>query len=130
LTVPVTTVRRISGQWVGHLARFRHHANDEHREALIAEALRYIGFRLESELANSVYWRDIPLARCATVLLLLVDRGVVRRTQRNGRTLFEAVDDAESWASSQPTLLPYLAPTLELIAALRTAQARLPQSSN
>jgi hypothetical protein len=33
-------------------------------------------------------------------------------------------DDAETWAAAQPALASYLAPTLELIASLRSDLAR------
>jgi hypothetical protein len=114
---------------VGRLAHFRRHRNDEHREALVEEALRFIGFQLESDLAGLPYWSEAPLARRVAVLLFLVDRGVVTRARRDGRIVFEVDDEAESWALSQPALTPYLDPTLELIAALRRAQARARRSS-
>ncbi len=43
---------------------------------------------------------------------------------RDGRVAYEAAPEAELWAAAQPALAPYLGPTLELIAALRHAQAR------
>jgi hypothetical protein len=117
-------MRSLSRQWVGALSHYRRHRNDEHREAVIEEALRYTGFHLESDLAGSFYWSEAPLARRVAVLLFLVDRGVVFRTMRDGRLVFEVDEKAEAWALSQPALIPYLAPTLELVAALRHAQAR------
>src|SRR3954468_18016844 len=115
--------RALSRQWVGRLAAYRHHRNDEHREALIEEALRFAGFQLESDLSESSYWSQAPLARRVAVLLFLVDRAAVNRSSWHGRIVYEASPDAETWAAAQPALAPYLAPTLELIAALRHAQA-------
>lgn len=121
---PARSPRVLSRQWVGRLASYRHHRNDEHREALIEEALRFAGFQLESDLSESSYWSQAPLARRVAVLLFLVDRGAVNRAPWNGRIVYEATAEAETWAASQPALAPYLAPTLELLAALRNAQAR------
>ena len=61
----------------------------------------------------------MPLHQRAVVLLFLVDRGVVERTVRRGRRVFEPLPHAESWVESQPSLQPYCKPTLELLAALR-----------
>jgi hypothetical protein len=58
------------------------------------------------------------------VLLFLVDRGLVERSVRGGRRIFEPLPHAESWVESQPSLHPYLRPTLELIAALRRESQR------
>jgi len=121
---PARSPRALSRQWVGRLAAYRHHRNDEHREALIEEALRFAGFQLESDLSDSPYWSEAPLARRVAVLLFLIDRGAATRTSWRGRVVYEASPDAELWAASQPALAPYLDPTLELIAALRNAQAR------
>ena len=123
-SVPASSVRDLSRQWVELLAHYRHHRNDEHLEALVEEALRYTGLHLENDLSGSTYWSKAPLARRVAVLLFLVDRGVVRRTSSQGRFVYESIDDAEEWVSSQPSLVPYLTPTLELIAALRHEQAR------
>jgi hypothetical protein len=106
------------------LAHYRAHRNDEHLEALVEEALRYTGFHLENELSGSPYWAKAPLARRVAVLLFLVDRGVVRRIWSHGRPVFEPIAGAEEWVSSQPVLVPYLTPTLEMIAALRHEQMR------
>ena len=46
------------------------------------------------------------------------------RSSWKGRIIYEAAPHAEPWAAAQPSLAPYLAPTLELIAALRNSQAR------
>jgi hypothetical protein len=93
-------------------------------EALVEEALRYTGLLLENDLSGSEYWSKAPLARRVAVLLFLVDRGVVVRTTANGRRVYEPTDVAEVWVFSQKTLAPYLAPTLELIAALRREHRR------
>jgi len=61
----------------------------------------------------------MPLHQRAIVLLFLVDRGLVNRTVRRGRRVFEPLPHAESWVESQPSLHPYKKPTLELLAALR-----------
>ena len=127
--VPASSVRTLSKQWVGHLAHYRRHRNDEHVEALVEEAVRYAGFRLEGDLSECPYWSDAPLARRVAVLLYLVDRGVVTRAARKGRVVYEVRDDAEDWAYAQPALVPYLSPTLELIAALRRAEAQGPHAS-
>ncbi len=116
--------RALARQWVGRLAPYRQHRNDEHREALLDEAARFAGFHLESDLSESSYWSDAPLARRVAVLLFLVDRGAVNRQVDRGRIVYEAAPDAESWAASQPALSPYLSQTLELIAALRNGQTR------
>lgn len=123
----VPSVRALSRQWVGRLAHYQAHQNDEHCEALIEDTLRFVGFHLEDPLAASPYWSQAPLARRVSVLLFLVDRGVVERRVKGGRTVFVVTTQAESWAASQPALAPYLAPTLELIAALRRVQ--LPPTS-
>ena len=119
-------LRDLPNQWKGRLNHYRGHHNDEHLEALLDEASHYCLSVLGSRLAKSSYWSEAPPARCVAVLLFLVDRGAAARISRGGRTRFEAAPEAESWASSQPGLTPYLGPTLELIAALR--QARNQQS--
>lgn len=117
------TLRALSRHWIGRLATYRQHRNDEHREALVAEAMRYAGLRLETYLDRSPYWSEAPLSRRAAILLYLVDRGAVLRGGRNGRVVYEATDDAEVWVLSQPSLSPYVQPTLDLIAALRLDHA-------
>jgi len=122
--IPAHTLHILSRHWTGRLASYRQHRNDEHREALVAEAMRFAGLRLEADLARSPYWSEAPLARRAAVLLYLVDRGAVARRVHNGRIVYEATADAEAWALAQPSLAPYLQPTLDLIAALRLECAR------
>jgi hypothetical protein len=122
--VPASSVRDLSRQWVELLAHFRRHRNVEHLEALVEEALRYTGLHLENDLSDSPYWSRAPLARRVAVLLFLVDRGVVRRVSSHGRVVYRPVEHAEEWVSSQPSLIPYLTPTLELLAALRREQMR------
>ena len=114
----------LARHWTGRLAPYRRHRHDEHREALIEEALRFTGLQLEGSLAQSDYWSEAPLARRAAVLLYLVDRSVVARRIEAGRAVYEASPSAEEWVASEPTILPYLAPMFELLAALREAQAR------
>ncbi len=122
--LPAQTVQSLSRHWIGRLSAYRQHRHDEHREALIVEAMRFVGLRLESDLDRSSYWRDKPLVRRAAVLLYLVDRGAVARSYRNGRVVYEATDGAETWVAAQTSLVPYLAPTLDLVAALRNEQMR------
>lgn len=119
-----STVRAVARTWSGHLAHYRAHRNDEHREALVAEALRFVGLHLENELTTSEYWSRVPLARRAAVLLYLVDRGVVARRIERDRVWYEAKPHAESWVVGQPVLAAYIVPTLELLAALHQFQAR------
>ena len=121
--MPASSVRDLSRQWTGRLAHYRRHRNDEHLAALVDEALRYTGLHLENELSDSPYWSKAPLARRVAVLLYLVDRGVVDRGVRQGRVVYVPTDDADTWAMAQPSLASYLAPTLELIAALRSELA-------
>ena len=119
-----SSVRDLPRLWTGSLSHFRRHRNDEHLEALIAEALRYTGLHLENDLSTSPYWSKAPLARRVALLLFLVDRGVVARLPRQGRLVYEAREDASSWAIGQPSLASYLVPTLEFLAALQSDQAR------
>lgn len=114
----------MSRQWVGRLAHYRNHENDEHYEALVTETLRYVGLSLEESLEKSQYWPSAPLARRVAVLLFLVDRGVVDRLVRGGRVVYEPREHAEEWTRSQPALQPYYRPTMELIAALRQERSR------
>ena len=124
-----SSARVHSRQWTGRLAHYRGHGNAEHLEALLAEATRYAGIHLENDLAHSSYWADAPLSRRATLLLFLVDRGVVQRTSRAGRAAFEAQPDAVHWVLAQPSLIPYLIPTLELLSAIQADQSRRPRSA-
>lgn len=121
---PAHSPRVLSRQWVGRLASYRHHKNDEHREALIEEAKTFAGFQLEADLSSSAYWSQASLARRVAVLLFLIDRGAAMRVATRSHVSYEAVADAETWAASQMALAPYLGPTLEMIAAMRNAQAR------
>jgi hypothetical protein len=105
--------------WTGRLAHYRRHRNDEHVAALVHEAIRYIGFHLEDDLRRSAYWAEIPLWQSAAVLLFLVDRGVVVRSARNGRRVFEPLADAESWVDGQPPLRHFRTAFVELLSALR-----------
>lgn len=122
--LPSEAVKALSRHWNGRLAHFRQHQNDEHREALIAEALKYVGIRLESELSRSPYWQDRPLSRRVAVLLYLVDRGAVVRRIDAGRVVFDAADGAEQWVLSQPMLGPYHEATIALLHALRRECSR------
>jgi hypothetical protein len=95
------------------------HRNDEHRQALLQEAVRYAGLHLENDLARSEFWSESPLPERAAVLLFLADRGLLERTTRCGRRVFEPRPDAESWVEKQPVLRPFVKPILELLGALR-----------
>jgi hypothetical protein len=119
----------LSRGWNGRLAHYRRHRNDEHTAALIQEAIRYIGFHLENDLSRSPRWSEVPLWQSAAVLLFLVDRGVVERSSRNGRRVFEPLADAESWVDSQSSLRPYRTSFVELLAALRHELSRRARSS-
>ena len=125
----VSSVREIARRWTGRLAHYRDHQNAEHLEALVAEALRYTGFHLENDLTHSGHWSTAPLTRRVSLLLFLVDRGIIRRTARGGRLAFEAEPDAMSWVLAQPSLVPYIVPTLEFLAAIQADQCRRQRSS-
>ena len=126
-----SSVRELSRLWTGSLSHFRRHRNDEHLEALIAEALRFTGFHLENDLSASPYWSKAPLARRVALLLFLVDRGVVTRVVKQGRSTYAAREEASAWAVGQPSMASYLVPTLEFIAALQSGSDRrsLPSQS-
>jgi hypothetical protein len=117
--VSAALITHLARHWIGRLAHYGLHHNDEHCLALFEEAIRYAGLHLENDLAHSKYWSAMPLHQRAVVLLFLVDRGVVERGIRRGRRVFEPLPHAESWVESQPSLGPYLRETLELLAALR-----------
>ncbi len=93
----------------------------------MAEALRYTGVSLENDLEHSSHWSNVPLSRRVALLLFLVDRGVVNRTTRSGRTGYEAQGDAVNWVLAQPSMIPYLIPTLEFLSAIQTEQSRRPR---
>ena len=126
--VSASTVRDLARRWNGRLAHYRKHDNPEHLEALMTEALRYVGLHLENDLGDSSHWSVAPLSRRAALLLFLVDRRVVQRTIRSGRVGFEAQPDAVNWVLAQPSLIPYLIPTLEFLSALQAEQSRRPRS--
>jgi hypothetical protein len=112
-------VNHLARDWNGRLSHYGLHRNDEHRLALLQEAIRYTGLHLENDLARSEFWSESPLHERAAVLLFLVDRGVIERTTRRGRRVFEPLPHSESWVESQPALRPFVRPILELLAALR-----------
>jgi hypothetical protein len=118
-SVSVSLINYLARHWQGKLAHYGLHRNDEHRIALFDETVRYTGLHLENDLSLSEYWSAMPLHQRAIVLLFLVDRGVVERTIRRGRRVFEPLPHAEAWVQSQTTLQPFLKQTLELLAALR-----------
>jgi hypothetical protein len=120
----------LAERWYGRLTHYRLHKNDEHRVALFDEAVRYAGLHLENDLSRSDYWSTMPLHQRAIVLLVLVDRGVVERTVRRGRRVYEPLPHAESWVEGQPALRPYLEQTLEILAALRHELIRRSHSSH
>jgi len=111
------------------LAHYRSHGNAEHLEALMAEAIRYTGMHLENDLLQSSHWSNVPLARRAGLLLFLVDRGVLTRTTWSGRVAYEAQADAVNWVLAQPSLIPYLIPTLKFLSAIQAEQSRRPRSA-
>ncbi len=125
--VSALSVREFSRRWTGRLAHYRSHHNAEHLEALMAEALRYTGVALENDLEHSSHWSNVPLSRRVALLLFLVDRGVVNRTTRSGRAGYEAQSDAVNWVLAQPSMIPYLIPTLEFLSAIQTEQSRRPR---
>jgi hypothetical protein len=122
--VSPSPTRELSRLWTGRLAHYRRHRNDEHLEALTAEALRYTGMHLENDLSASPYWSKAPLARRVALLLYLVDRGIVHRLGVSGRVTYRAIPDAATWAASQPSMTSYLVPTLEFLAALPSNPSR------
>ena len=117
--VSASFVNQLARDWTGRLAHYATHRNDEHRLALLEEAARYAGLHLENDLARSEFWSRSPLHQRAAVLLFLVDRGVVERTTRRGRRVYEPLAHAESWSEDQPSLRPYRGPVLEFLNALR-----------
>ncbi len=76
---------------------------------------------------HSSHWSDAPLSRRAALLLFLVDRGVVSRAVRSGRVVYEAQPDAVNWVLTQPSMVPYLIPSLEFLSAIQAEQARRPR---
>jgi hypothetical protein len=116
--------RDLTEAWTGRLGYYRLHRNDEHIRALFDEVILYVGLHLENDLCRSAYWSGVPLGRKAAILLFLVDKGVVERTVRRGRRVFEPLPHAESWALSQARLRPHLKPILELLSALRHELSR------
>lgn len=114
-----TFVDQLARDWTGRLAHYAAHRNDEHRLALLEEAARYAGLHLENDLGRSDFWSRAPLPQRAAVLLFLVDRGVVERTTRRGRRVYEPLAHAESWCQDQASLRPYRGPVLEFLNALR-----------
>jgi hypothetical protein len=117
--VSASFVNQLSRDWTGRLAHYAAHRNDEHRFALVDEAARYSGLHLENDLARSEFWSASPLHQRAAVLLFLVDRGVVERSTRRGRRVYEPLAHAESWVENQNSLRPFRGPIRELLAALR-----------
>jgi hypothetical protein len=117
--VSASLINYLARHWQGKLAHYGLHRNDEHRIALFDEAVRYAGLHLENDLSHSEYWSAMPLHQRAVVLLFLVDRGLVERTIRRGRRVFEPLPHAEAWVESQANLRPFLKQTLELLRALR-----------
>jgi hypothetical protein len=114
-----TQVNQLATKWIGRLAHYRLHRNDEHRIALYEEALLYAGLHLENDLTSSPYWSTMSLHHRARVVLFLVDRGVVERNWRRSRRVYEPLPHAESWVESQTALKPYHQVIFELLAALR-----------
>jgi hypothetical protein len=114
-----TQVNELATKWIGKLAHYRLHRNDEHRLALYEETLLYAGLHLENDLASSPYWASMSLHHRARVVLFLVDRGVLVRSFRKGRRVYEPLPHADSWVKSQSALKPYHHVILDLLAAFR-----------
>lgn len=112
-------LKKTSTGWIGRLAHYSGHQNDEHCQALVEEAIRYTGLHLENDLSGSEFWGERTLLARAGLLLFLVDRGLVERSIRRGRRVYEPLPHAESWVAAQPGLRPKQRPILEFIAALR-----------
>ncbi len=117
-------MKKTSQGWIGRLAHYASHRNDEHCLALVDEAIRYTGLHLENDLACSDFWNERSLLTRAGLLLFLVDRGVVERSTRRGRRVYEPLPHAESWVASQSVLRPKLRVILEFLAALRNELKR------
>ncbi len=129
-SVAASLSRELIDAWTGRLAHYRYHRNDEHLRALVEEAARYVGLHLENDLCRSSYWTRVHLSRKAAILLFLVDKGIVERTVRRGRRVFEPLPHAESWISTQVPFRPYVKPIVELISALRDELSRRAHSRN
>ncbi len=112
-------MKKTSTGWIGRLSHYASHQNDEHCQALIEEAIRYTGLHLENDLSGSDFWGERTLLARAGLLLFLVDRGVVERSIRRGRRVYEPLPHAESWVASQPAFKTRLRPVLEFVSALR-----------
>lgn len=126
--VSISLARKLSETWTGRLAHYRSHRNDEHASALLEETTRYVGLYLENDLCRSEVWAGVQLWHTATVVLFLIDRGVVERAARHGQRVFEPLPHAESWVSSQPRLRNFRKPMLELLSALRYDLSRRTRS--
>jgi hypothetical protein len=116
--------RKFRDSWSGRLSHYRQHRNDEHLAALFEETVLYVGLHLENDLCNSDHWSEVRLDQTAAILLFLVDKGIVERTTRFGRRVFEALPHAESWISQQPPLRRFEKELLELVSSLRHELAR------
>ena len=94
--------------WIGRLAHYGLHRNDEHFAALFEEAVRYTGLHLENDLAASAYWSNRPLHHRAIVVLFLVDRGLVNRTikRRTARVRTTSARRVVGGKPALPTSLP------------------------
>ncbi len=121
---------KLRDTWNGRLAHYRKHHNDEHLAALFEETTRYVGLYLENDLCRSMQWSGVTLRHAAAILLFLVDKGIVNRTTRYGRRIFEPLPHAESWLSDQTQLRHYVEPLIELISALRHDLSRRAYSRN
>jgi hypothetical protein len=112
----------LARHWRGALSHFRLHRHDEHLEALVEEAFRFTGMQLEVDLAHSSYWSNVPLMRRVSVLLYLVDRGVVERVSEGDQVRYLAHPLAERWVETRASLAEYLPQTLELLSSLRNRE--------
>ena len=74
----VSLVTHLAREWIGKLAHYAAHRNDEHCLAIFEEAIRFAGScTSKTTSVQSKYWSVMPLHQRAVVLLFLVDRGVV-----------------------------------------------------
>ena len=83
-----------------------------------------VGLHLENDLCRSEYWSRVPLERKAAILLFLVDKGVVARSVRHGRRVFEPLAHAESWVGEPASPASTFPAVIELFAALRHELSR------
>lgn len=115
-------IRVRSRRWAGHLAPYAAHRHLEHWEALVAEVVRYAGLRLENWLADSPEWRDTPLWLRTSILLYLIDRGLVQRRRcLDGQLVLHVAPGADRRIAIQPIPEVYARALLRLVEAVEQA---------